>query len=113
MTEDTHQPIPDQRCFTTGEACKLCLVQQHTLRYWEQVFPQLAHVERRKNRRYYSKNHILTIRQIANLKQQGLTTKAILRKLKGEQDKGNSLEVQLIAGDRIRTELQRIIKLLE
>lgn len=59
--------IPDKRYFTIGEASKLCGVQPHVLRYWEQEFPQLKPVTRRGNRRYYQQHDVNLIREIRNL----------------------------------------------
>jgi DNA-binding transcriptional MerR regulator len=60
-------PIPDKRYFTIGEASKLCGVQPHVLRYWEQEFPQLKPVTRRGNRRYYQLHDVILIREIRSL----------------------------------------------
>ncbi|MSP53345.1 MAG: MerR family transcriptional regulator [Gammaproteobacteria bacterium] len=60
-------PIPDKRYFTIGEASKLCGVQPHVLRYWEQEFPQLKPVTRRGNRRYYQQHDVGLIREIREL----------------------------------------------
>lgn len=59
--------IPDKRYFTIGEVSKLCGVQPHVLRYWEQEFKSLSPVKRQGNRRYYQQKDILLVRQIRQL----------------------------------------------
>lgn len=58
--------IPDKRYFTIGEISRLCHVEQHVLRYWEQEFLELKPV-RRGNRRYYQQQDIYLVRQISDL----------------------------------------------
>ena len=60
-------PIPDKIYFTIGEASKLCSLEQHVLRYWEQEFSQLKPVKRQGNRRYYQRKDIVIIRRIKQL----------------------------------------------
>jgi len=60
-------PIPDKIYFTIGEASKLCGLEQHVLRYWEQEFSQLKPVKRQGNRRYYQRKDILIVRRIKQL----------------------------------------------
>lgn len=59
--------IPSKRYFGIGEAAELCCLKSHVLRYWEQVFPQLSPNKRRGNRRYYTQDDILLIREIREL----------------------------------------------
>ncbi len=91
--------IPGKRYFTIGEASTLCDVKPHVLRYWEQVFDDLAPIKRRGNRRYYQRHDILTIRRIrALLYREGFTIEGARHKLReraGAQDK--QLVVRLIA----------------
>jgi DNA-binding transcriptional MerR regulator len=64
------RPLPDipaKLYFTIGEVSDLCRVKTHVLRYWEQVFPELKPKKRRGNRRYYSTQDILLVRQIREL----------------------------------------------
>ena len=58
--------IPDRIYFTIGDVAKLCGVEPHVLRYWEQVFPQLTPSKRRK-RRYYQRKDILIVSRIKKL----------------------------------------------
>ena len=67
LKESKLPPIPDKRYFTIGEASKLCGVQPHVLRYWEQEFPQLKPVTRRGNRRDYQQHDVGLIREIRGL----------------------------------------------
>lgn len=61
--------IPAKRYFTIDEVSKLCQVQPHILRYWEQEFTQLKLINRRScnRRRYYQHNEVLLIRRIRRL----------------------------------------------
>lgn len=59
--------IPNKIYFTIGEVAKLCLLEAHVLRYWEQEFPQLKPSKRCGNRRYYKRDEILLIRRIKTL----------------------------------------------
>ncbi len=59
--------IPNKKYFAIGEASRLCDVKPHVLRYWEQEFIALQNVNRRSNRRYYERRHILLIRRIRSL----------------------------------------------
>ncbi len=59
-------PVPDKRYFTIGEISKLCRVEQHVLRYWEQEFNELKPL-RRGNRRYYQRQDVYLVRQISDL----------------------------------------------
>ncbi|MFA6409109.1 MAG: MerR family transcriptional regulator [Gammaproteobacteria bacterium] len=59
--------IPDKIYFTIGEVSKLCLLEPHVLRYWEQEFSQLKPNKRQGNRRYYQVPDIILIRRIKSL----------------------------------------------
>ena len=58
--------IPDKIYFTIGEVAKLCQLEPHVLRYWEQEFPQLSPSKRRK-RRYYQRSDIVLVYKIKKL----------------------------------------------
>lgn len=61
-------PIPDKRYFAIGMVSKLCGVETHVLRYWEQEFKQyIRPVRRRGDRRYYQVRDIEIIRKIREL----------------------------------------------
>lgn len=59
--------IPNKVYFNMGEACDLCGLRAHVLRYWEQEFPSLNPSKRRGNRRYYQRKDILMLRRIKEL----------------------------------------------
>ncbi len=110
-TDISYPDIPDQRLFTIGEACKLCLVQRHTLRYWEKLYTQLGKISRHNNRRYYTTKDLFTIRKISKLKQEGLTSNGIAKALRD----GNKATppASSLSPNKIRTEINAIVKLLE
>ena len=104
--------IPNQKRFTISEACELCDVKQHVLRYWESKYKKLQKVERRNNRRYYTTEDLLTIRMINKLKDEGLNSRAIAVAL--ENGKGrDSLQTQVVDAKKIRSEIEGVIRLLE
>ena len=81
--------IPNKHYFTIGEVSKLCSIETHVLRYWEQVFPQLEPVRRRGKRRYYSRQEIELIQRIMRLLyDEGFTIQGAKRQLNSEQDGG-------------------------
>lgn len=104
--------IPDQRRFTISEASELCGVKPHVLRYWEKLFREMRKVERRKGRRYYSVEDLLRIRTINDLKDQGLNAQAISAALAGD-GKAGGIRAQVVEADKIRSEIEGIIKLLD
>jgi DNA-binding transcriptional MerR regulator len=59
--------IPAKRYFTIGETAKLCALEPHVLRYWEQEFSILKPNKRRGGRRYYQAKDITLIRKISHL----------------------------------------------
>lgn len=72
--KETLPPIPEKIYFTIGEVSKLCGLEPHVLRYWEQEFSQLKPSRRRGNRRYYQRKEVLLVRQIRSLLyEQGFT----------------------------------------
>ena len=73
-TNNTLPGIPEKRQFTIGEVAQLCAVKPHVLRFWEKEFSQLEPNKRRGNRRYYSREDVLIVRQIRSLlHEQGFT----------------------------------------
>ena len=77
--------IPEKLYFTIGEVAKLCDLQPHVLRYWEQEFPQLNPSRRRGQRRYYQRKDVLMVRKIrVLLYTQGFTIDGARRQLSGE-----------------------------
>ena len=74
--------IPEKLYFTIGEVAKLCGLQTHVLRYWEQEFSQLNPSRRRGSRRYYQRKDVVTVRKIRELLYvQGFTIDGARRQL--------------------------------
>lgn len=95
---NNHQlpPIPSKHYFKIGEVSELCAVKPHVLRYWEQEFTQLEPIKRNGNRRYYRRADVILIRQIAALREQGMTIDGIRRRLDGsnvQQDSRKSAQI--------------------
>ncbi|MBE8215339.1 MAG: MerR family transcriptional regulator [Endozoicomonadaceae bacterium] len=68
LIEDERFPvIPDKHYFSIGEISRLCRIKPNLLRSWEHEFPQLKNVKRRGNRRYYTRQQVITVRHIKNL----------------------------------------------
>ena len=67
MDKSEFPAIPDKLYFSIGEVAKLCDLQPHVLRYWEQEFPQLNPSRRRGSRRYYQRKDVLMVRKIRHL----------------------------------------------
>lgn len=85
MSQTNLPPIPDKLYYTIGEVAKLCELQPHVLRYWEQEFPDLSPLKRRGNRRYYQRKDILVIRRIRGLLyDEGFTIDGARRQLSGQ-----------------------------
>ena len=59
--------IPEKLYFSIGEVSRLCDLQSHVLRYWEQEFAQLSPTKRRGNRRNYRREDIELVRRIRGL----------------------------------------------
>ena len=84
MTQVNLPPIPEKIYYTIGEVAKLCELQPHVLRYWEQEFSNLTPLKRRGNRRYYQRKDIVIIRRIRSLLyEQGYTIEGARRQLSG------------------------------
>ena len=91
------QEIPDKIYFTIGEVSKLCLLEPHVLRYWEQEFPQLNPAKRCGNRRYYKRDEIILIRRIKNLLyEQGFTIEGARLKLDHKECTSNVAHLRSI-----------------
>lgn len=105
-------PIPSKHYFKIGEVSELCAVKQHVLRYWEQEFEQLKPVKRNGNRRYYRRTDLILIRQIAALREQGMTIDGIRRRLDGATTKQDSSRSQQIIRQLI-SELEEVHNLLK
>ena len=103
-------PIPEKIYFTIGEASKLCALEQHVLRYWEQEFSQLKPVKRQGNRRYYQRKDILFIRRIKHLLyNEGFTIEGARSKLATEE---NPLPINRYNHEFLRTIISSLENLL-
>ena len=112
MKAQKYPEIPDQRRFTISEASELCNVKPHVLRYWEKIFKDMRKIERRNKRRCYTVEDLLRIRSINDLKHQGLNAQAISSVLAGDTGV-TGVRAQVVEADKIRTEIESIIKLLD
>ena len=108
------QPIPNKHYFTIGEVSKLCSVEAHVLRYWEQVFPDLEPVRRRGQRRYYSRREIQLIQKIMDLLyDKGFTIEGAKKQLK--QDNEENAEDPYAHADQINqtiVQLEAVVDIL-
>ncbi|MGU9977398.1 MAG: MerR family transcriptional regulator [Candidatus Oxydemutatoraceae bacterium WSBS_2016_MAG_OTU14] len=104
--------IPDKRYFTIGEISRLCRVEQHVLRYWEQEFSALKPV-RRGNRRYYQQHDIYLVRQISDLlRRQRYTIDGARRQLTEGNSKTERVYSKQIVNEicKMIEEVQSILK---
>ena len=84
--------IPRKRYFAIGEVSELCQVKPHVLRYWEQEFPQLKPVKRRRNRRYYQHEDVVMVRRIRSLLyDQGFTIGGARQRLRDQLKLGSEI----------------------
>ena len=105
--------IPGKRYFTIGEVSELCAVKPHVLRYWEQEFPQLTPLKRRRNRRYYQRQDVILIRQIRSLLyEHGFTIGGARQRLSGDEVKADTAMSQQIV-KQLRTELEEVLNILK
>ena len=117
MTEEvkktTRYPlIPDKHYFTIGDVSEWCGVEQHVLRYWEQMFRQLKPI-RRGGRRFYTKNDLLVVGKIYTLlKHEGYTIDGAKQKINSdERIPEKHYNDRLL--DEVIKELQIILKSME
>ncbi len=114
MTEEAKKPtryplIPDKHYFTIGDVSEWCGVEQHVLRYWEQIFRQLKPV-RRGGRRFYTKNDLLVVKKIYTLlKHEGYTIDGAKRKINSDEGAIKKHYNNRLL-DEIIKELQAILK---
>ena len=109
------QTIPNKHYFTIGEVSKICSVEAHVLRYWEQVFPDLAPVRRRGQRRYYSRQEIQLIQRIIELLyDRGFTIQGAKKQLKlDEQGEANGSNAYVDEINQAIVQLEEVVELLE
>ena len=96
--------IPDKRYFTIGEASELCRVPQSKLRYWEERFSDILKVQRRNNRRYFTRENLLTVREINTLiEERGLTAEDVAdyyqNRVNTHEDKVDEFETASVEND--------------
>ncbi len=65
--EEKFPVMPDKHYFSIGEISRLCRIKPNLLRSWEHEFPQLKNIKRRGNRRYYTRQQVITVRHIKDL----------------------------------------------
>ena len=117
MTEEAKKSarfplIPDKRYFTIGDVSEWCGVEQHVLRYWEQIFRQLKPI-RRGGRRFYTKTDLLVVKKIYTLlKHEGYTIEGAKRKINSDEHNFKSHYNNRLL-DEIIKELQDILKSME
>jgi len=110
-------PLAEKLYFTIGEVSEWCGVEQHVLRYWEQVFRKLKPV-RRGGRRFYTPNDLLTIKKIYQLlKCEGYTIEGAKRKLNRDEHRRKGVYDARLMGAVVREEvvreLQAILKIMD
>lgn len=102
-------PIPEKVYFTIGEVGRLCYLQPHVLRYWEQEFTQLS-PSKRRNRRYYQKKDVLLIRTIRGLLyEQGYTIDGARHRLDEMTARRSTVASKLIL-EEIDADLQTVLQ---
>lgn len=104
---DDYPSVPEQRRFTIGEVANLVRRQPHTLRYWEREVPTLAVIERRNGRRYYAREQVLMMQQIARGLDEGLGLAEAWHRLQNSPN-----EARPVANDWLRRELQKVLDIL-
>ena len=103
--------IPDKRYFQIGEVSRLCSIERHVLRYWEQEFPALKPV-RRSGRRYYTRKDVLLVTKITNLLyEEEFTINGARKKLK--QEKSGVSRVDTLVASQISTAIVDLNKVLD
>ena len=96
--------IPDKRYFTISEASELCRVPQSKLRYWEERFSDILKVQRRNNRRYFTRENLLTVREINTLiEERGLTAEDVAdyyqNRVNAHEEKVDEFETASVEND--------------
>ena len=99
--------IPQRRLFTIGEAANIIGSKPHILRYWEKEIQSLGKVQRRNNRRYYSREQLLIFRQINNMLISGMTLAGVNQRLLKTKKTSNAEN-----NEWLRQELEKVLSLL-
>jgi len=127
--DNSAQQIPDKLYFRIGEVSRLTGVKQYVLRYWESEFPGLGPKKSGTGHRLYRRKDVELLLEIKHLLYEKRFTIEGARKWLEDRRKtpaaakpaGGKPEVQaeLFASpaleglDRVRRELQEILKLLK
>ncbi len=126
--DNSAQQIPDKLYFRIGEVSRLIGVKQYVLRYWESEFPGLGPKKSGTGHRLYRRKDVELLLEIKHLLYEKRFTIEGARKWLEDRRKSPvpakpaaNAEVQaelfaspaLEALDRIRRELQDIVKLLK
>ena len=83
MKDNSLLKIPNKKYFTISEASKLCVVKQHTLRFWEKEFDILKPKKNKKGNRMFTKKDMRNLDIIYHLvKERGFTLEGAKKKLK-------------------------------
>lgn len=111
--------IPSKPYFTVKEVLDLCEIKQHVLRYWDSEFMQSELINKRINRRFYSRNELFLIKRIKDLLyNKGFTihrVKNMLSKVKDCSYYNLNYAVSLTGSELniLNTEIEKSIALLE
>lgn len=103
--ERDYPAVPERRLFAIGEAARLARSKPHILRYWEKEIPALAKISRRNGRRYYSREQVLLLQQIAAMLDGGSTLAGAGMRLNGKTPPSFSPA-------RLRRELEKVLEIL-
>lgn len=107
-------------CYKIGEVCRMCDVEPHVLRYWENEFPGLAPDKNSAGQRIYRDKDIEMVRTIQRLlHEEGYTIAGARRKLKEEtggrglplfEDSAKAVRRRTLA--ELRAELEGMLDIL-
>jgi DNA-binding transcriptional MerR regulator len=127
--DNSAQQIPDKLYFRIGEVSRLTGVKQYVLRYWESEFPGLGPKKSGTGHRLYRRKDVELLLEIKHLLYEKRFTIEGARKWLEDRRQapaaskpaGNQNEVQaelfaspIVEGlDRVRRELQEILKILK
>ena len=113
MSVQTPIVIPDKIYFTIGEVAKLCQLEPHVLRYWEQEFPQLNPSKRRK-RRYYQRNDIKLVCKIKKLLYEDqFSIRGARKQLETEVNTKASSPEKKVDKTRVQSAIEQLEELLD
>lgn len=109
-TKESSQPTPQG--WRIGDVADILNLKPHVLRFWETEFPQLAPLRTTSGQRFYTEDHLATLRRIKYLlHEQGMTIGGAKKVLEGIDMPQDTADAEFIA--RIGMELAAICQLLE